>query len=138
MAKKTFDKNSFTVCMKAFFDEIKTTHEKGEPEVVLFLYGKKDVKFNPQGVLKVGKDSVFVGVEKKEVKFKEIRGLDFYFKEDKKLEQKDEKALPLPKVDFTQYMNDRIQRMKENANSANTTMTDDAMVQYQNLLKSLQ
>lgn len=136
MALKTFTKTSFSTCMQAFYDEIKTTHEQGEPEVVLFLYGEKSVRFNPRDNIKVGKTEVTIG--DKSVKFKDIRGLDFYFKNDKKLEPKDEKAKPLPKVDFNQYMADKVAKMKENmANNAKATQPDAAMQDYQNLLKSL-
>ena len=122
--------------MQAFYDEIKTTHEQGEPEVVLFLYGEKSVRFNPRENIKVGKTEVTIG--DKSVKFKDIRGLDFYFKNDTKLEPKDEKAKPLPKVDFNQYMADKVAKMKENmANKAKETQPDAAMQQYQDLLKSL-
>ena len=136
MALKTFTKTSFSTCMQAFYDEIKTTHEQGEPEVVLFLYGEKSVKFNPRDNIKVCNSEVVIG--DKSVKFKDIRGLDFYFKNDKKLEPKDEKAKPLPKVDFNQYMADKVAKMKENiANKAKETQPDAAMQEYQNLLKSL-
>lgn len=136
MALKTFTKTSFSTCMQAFYDEIKTTHEQGEPEVVLFLYGEKSVRFNPRENIKVGKTEVTIG--DKSVKFKDIRGLDFYFKNDTKLEPKDEKAKPLPKVDFNQYMADKVAKMKENmANKAKETQPDAAMQQYQDLLKSL-
>ena len=134
MALKTFTKTSFSTCMQAFYDEIKTTNEQGEPEVVLFLYGEKSVRFNPRDNIKLGKNEVTIG--DKSVKFNDIRGLDFYFKNDTKLEPKDEKAKPLPKVDFNQYMADKVAKMKENmANKA--TQPDAAMQQYQNLLKSL-
>lgn len=135
MALKTFTKTSFSTCMQAFYDEIKTTHEQGEPEVVLFLYGEKSVRFNPRDNIKVGKNEVTIG--DKSVKFKDIRGLDFYFKNDKKLEPKDEKAKPLPKVDFNQYMADKVAKMKENMANNAKAQPDTAMQDYQNLLKSL-
>lgn len=135
MALKTFTKTSFSTCMQAFYDEIKTTHEQGEPEVVLFLYGEKSVRFNPRDNIKVGKNEVTIG--DKSVKFKDIRGLDFYFKNDKKLEPKDEKAKPLPKVDFNQYMADKVAKMKENMANNAKAQPDAAMQEYQNLLKSL-
>lgn len=135
MALKTFTKTSFSTCMQAFYDEIKTTHEQGEPEVVLFLYGEKSVRFNPRENIKVGKNEVTIG--DKSVKFKDIRGLDFYFKNDKKLEPKDEKAKPLPKVDFNQYMADKVAKMKENMANNAKAQPDTAMQDYQNLLKSL-
>jgi len=136
MALKTFTKTSFSTCMQAFYDEIKTTHEQGEPEVVLFLYGENSVKFNPRDNIKVCKNEVVIG--DKSVKFKDIRGLDFYFKNDTKLEPKDEKAKPLPKVDFNQFMADKIAKMKENmANNGKVTQPDAGMQQYQELLKSL-
>lgn len=133
MALKTFTKTSFTTCMQAFYEEIKHTQETGAPEVVLYLYGEKSIKFNPQKFLKVNKNSIIVGEDKVEIKFKDIRGLDFYFQNDKKLEPKDPKEKPLPKIDFTQYMNDRVAKMKE----SKSTEKDAVMQQYQNLLNSL-
>lgn len=138
MALKTFTKTSFTTCMQAFYEEIKNTKETGDPEIVLYLYNKNSVRFNPRGPMKIQKDGVLIGAEKTEVKFNIIRGLDFYFKNDSRLEPKDLKAKPLPRIDFSQFQADRIAKMKENlANETKKNEPDVGMQEYQNLLAKL-